>query len=70
MQVHLVFGIYYDNFYLWSIALYTSAQHWLSLEGAEPVIADQDDMKCPGKEYQSTNVLTCLLHALAMASVF
>ena len=38
MQVHLVFGIYYDNFYLCSIALYTSAQHWLSLE---PVIADQ-----------------------------
>ena len=26
---------------------------------------EKDDMKCPGKEYQSTNVLTCPLHALA-----
>ncbi len=26
---------------------------------------EKDDMKCPGKEYQSTNVLTCPLHSLA-----
>ena len=25
----------------------------------------KDDMKCPGKEYQSTNVLTCPMHPLA-----
>ena len=26
---------------------------------------EKDDLKCPGKEYQSTNVLICPLHALA-----